>query len=230
VPKVGRPNLHTVGTPYLDLEDPLPGFSFVSPDFSKLPVAVKSTSWVTRLRSTFKAKTRTQDVPAPAPDTDKTVVHLDSPTVVCGSFVKEKILRASEPPKKAGFSFAGFFKAMFKPKPHRFSAKDNSLDTPTVVCCSIVKEKILWVPGPTKKAGFTFAGLIKSKDRSPDKPTSEAAKNLAQVGVPVKNGNTGGSIQEPARSVISRVMGWFRRHYRVKVTMGQLYRIDLTEC
>jgi hypothetical protein len=97
------------------------------------------------------------------------------------------------------------------------------------------------VPAPGTKmttAKFSFARFFKrvfcgfkgkdhkSKDAGKTRTKTEAFPTQLWA---VPTGKHG--VQQPvARSFLSRVMGWVRRHHRVRVEMGQPYRIDLTRC
>ncbi|KAJ7240500.1 kinase-like domain-containing protein [Mycena rebaudengoi] len=115
-------------------------------------------------------------------------------------------------------------------------------DTSATVCGSIDGNK---TPAPSTKttAKFSFAGFfkrvfsfnLKAKDASLCKP-EDADKSKAKTeafptqswAVPAgKNGENG---VQTRRSLLSRMMGWWRRRSCVKVEMGQAYRIDLTQC
>ncbi|KAJ7282632.1 kinase-like domain-containing protein [Mycena rebaudengoi] len=216
IPKVTRPALIAEGTPYLDLKDPLPGFSYVSQELFK-PTPVKRETWVDRVRNAFNGKKNKSRV---VPTT------VDASVTVCGSSDgKQKTttpVRVPAPGKKtrtatSGFSFAGFFKRTFT------SLKSKS--KPGYVEGSAVKSRS-GVKPPSRSEVDRMQSF-----RFPPQPKTFPAQSGFVV-VSGKKGHDGIQEQPMAstRSILSRVMGWLRRHYCVNVKMGQAHRIDLTEC
>ncbi|KAJ7240567.1 kinase-like domain-containing protein, partial [Mycena rebaudengoi] len=164
------------------------------------------------------------------------------------AFVSPELFKPPPPAPVKRATWAECMRNVFKRKtpPSNFQVGPKTADASATVCGSVDGNKKttpvrVLAPGTkTTTAKFSFARFfkrvfsvnLKAKDGSvrklkdADKTNTKTFPTQSWTVPAGKNG-----VQQPvARSFLSRVMGWVRRHHRVRVEMGQPYRIDLTRC